>query len=49
LHKEYTKAWMALPASTRDLLFNAEIDFNVKTQSYDPAAKNEALKVRSGW
>jgi hypothetical protein len=46
LRREYAKAWMTLPASTRRLLHDAEIDFEVKTRTYDPAAKNDALKIR---
>jgi hypothetical protein len=46
LRKEYSAIFMALPASTRRQLHDAEIDFDVKTRQEDGAARNADLQER---
>ena len=46
LRQEYSAAFMALPASTRRQLRNAETDFEIKTRNEDGAARNTELRER---
>jgi hypothetical protein len=46
LRKEYSAIFMALPASTRRQLHDAEVDFDVKTRQEDGAARNADLQER---
>jgi hypothetical protein len=46
LRQQYSKAFMALPASTRRQLHDPEIDFEIKMQNEDGTAQNSDLRER---